>query len=144
MAIALRYGKEMPKDPDRIIVHRAERDLSQALGVFDGLYEPGYLEKLRSEERGAIGGQLRRVPVRPAEDEQRLLTAVKAIAPPSTSGFAGRSGPRAFASALRSTRDERPPSYSSANTTRTVAVTVDAPGFVGGVDSAGSSNRAWG
>lgn len=32
---------------DRIVVHRAPPDLASALGVFDGLYEPGYLEKLR-------------------------------------------------------------------------------------------------
>jgi hypothetical protein len=37
---------------DRIVVHRAAPDLASALGVFDGLYEPGHLEKLRSEERG--------------------------------------------------------------------------------------------
>jgi bifunctional DNA-binding transcriptional regulator/antitoxin component of YhaV-PrlF toxin-antitoxin module len=37
---------------DRIVVRRAAPDLSSALGVFDGLYEPGHLEKLRSEERG--------------------------------------------------------------------------------------------
>ena len=36
---------------DRIVVHRAAPDLAHALGVFDGRYEPGYLEKLRSEER---------------------------------------------------------------------------------------------
>jgi hypothetical protein len=36
---------------DRIVVHRAAPDLSHALGVFDGLYDPGYLEKLRVEER---------------------------------------------------------------------------------------------
>jgi bifunctional DNA-binding transcriptional regulator/antitoxin component of YhaV-PrlF toxin-antitoxin module len=37
--------------PDRIVVRRAERDLDHALGVFDGLYEPGYLERLRAGER---------------------------------------------------------------------------------------------
>jgi bifunctional DNA-binding transcriptional regulator/antitoxin component of YhaV-PrlF toxin-antitoxin module len=37
--------------PDRIVVHRAAPDLAHALGVFDGLYEPGYLDRLRSEER---------------------------------------------------------------------------------------------
>ncbi len=36
---------------DRIVVHRAAPDLAAALGVFDGLYEPGHLERLRSEER---------------------------------------------------------------------------------------------
>jgi bifunctional DNA-binding transcriptional regulator/antitoxin component of YhaV-PrlF toxin-antitoxin module len=37
--------------PDRIVIRRAIRDLEQALGVFDGLYEPDYLERLRSGER---------------------------------------------------------------------------------------------
>jgi bifunctional DNA-binding transcriptional regulator/antitoxin component of YhaV-PrlF toxin-antitoxin module len=37
--------------PDRIVVVRAESDPSRALGVFDGLYEPGYLERLRAGER---------------------------------------------------------------------------------------------
>jgi bifunctional DNA-binding transcriptional regulator/antitoxin component of YhaV-PrlF toxin-antitoxin module len=37
--------------PDRIVVRRAVRDPAEALGIFDGLYEPGYLEKLRSGER---------------------------------------------------------------------------------------------
>lgn len=36
---------------DRIVVYRAPPDLAAALGVFEGLYEPGYLEQLRSEER---------------------------------------------------------------------------------------------
>ena len=36
---------------DRIVVHRAAPDLTHALGVFDGLDEPGYLDRLRSEER---------------------------------------------------------------------------------------------
>jgi hypothetical protein len=36
---------------DRIIVRRVWRDIDRALGVFDGLYEPGYLEQLRSRER---------------------------------------------------------------------------------------------
>ena len=37
--------------PDQIVVRRARRDLANALGVFDGLYEPGYLERLRARER---------------------------------------------------------------------------------------------
>jgi bifunctional DNA-binding transcriptional regulator/antitoxin component of YhaV-PrlF toxin-antitoxin module len=37
--------------PDRIIVRRAARDRERAFGVFDGLYEPGHLERLRSRER---------------------------------------------------------------------------------------------
>jgi bifunctional DNA-binding transcriptional regulator/antitoxin component of YhaV-PrlF toxin-antitoxin module len=36
---------------DRIIVRRVSRDAERVLGVFDGLYEPGYLERLRSGER---------------------------------------------------------------------------------------------
>jgi bifunctional DNA-binding transcriptional regulator/antitoxin component of YhaV-PrlF toxin-antitoxin module len=36
---------------DRIIVRRLERDPARALGVFDGLYEPDYLERLRAGER---------------------------------------------------------------------------------------------
>ena len=34
----------------RIVVHRPAPDLG-ALGIFDGLYEPGYLDRLRFEER---------------------------------------------------------------------------------------------
>jgi bifunctional DNA-binding transcriptional regulator/antitoxin component of YhaV-PrlF toxin-antitoxin module len=37
--------------PDTIIVRRVRRDLDRSLGVFDGLYEPGYLDRLRNEER---------------------------------------------------------------------------------------------
>ena len=36
---------------ETIIVRRAHRSLDDALGVFDGLFEPGYLEHLRSDER---------------------------------------------------------------------------------------------
>ena len=36
---------------DRIVVRRVSRDAHAALGVFDGLYEPGYLKRLRSGER---------------------------------------------------------------------------------------------
>jgi bifunctional DNA-binding transcriptional regulator/antitoxin component of YhaV-PrlF toxin-antitoxin module len=36
---------------DRIVVRRALRGPEDALGVFDGLYEPDYLDKLRSGER---------------------------------------------------------------------------------------------
>lgn len=53
-AAGLWAGDEVRIDaegPDRIVVYRAAPDLAHALGVFDGLYEPGYLEKLRSEER---------------------------------------------------------------------------------------------
>ena len=37
--------------PGRIVVRRSERDRTASLGVFDGLYEPGYLERLRAGER---------------------------------------------------------------------------------------------
>lgn len=37
--------------PDRIVVSRKPPQPGRALGVFDGLYEPGYLERLRSGER---------------------------------------------------------------------------------------------
>jgi len=37
--------------PDTIVVRRSRRDLKAAFGVFDGLYEPGYLDALRSGER---------------------------------------------------------------------------------------------
>ncbi len=36
---------------DRIVVRRARRNVDEALGVFDGLFEPDYLENLRREER---------------------------------------------------------------------------------------------
>lgn len=36
---------------DRIVVRRISGDAERALGVFDGLYEPGYLERLRASER---------------------------------------------------------------------------------------------
>ena len=37
--------------PDTIVVRRAAHDVDSALGVFDGLFEPGYLDQLRREER---------------------------------------------------------------------------------------------
>ena len=36
---------------DRIVVRRVTRATKRGLGVFDGLYEPGYLERLRAGER---------------------------------------------------------------------------------------------
>jgi bifunctional DNA-binding transcriptional regulator/antitoxin component of YhaV-PrlF toxin-antitoxin module len=36
---------------ETIVVRLAQRNVDDALGVFDGLFEPGYLEKLRSGER---------------------------------------------------------------------------------------------
>lgn len=50
----LRAGDEVSIEADgeaRIVVRRAARDIEQALGAFDGLYEPGYLERLRAAER---------------------------------------------------------------------------------------------
>jgi bifunctional DNA-binding transcriptional regulator/antitoxin component of YhaV-PrlF toxin-antitoxin module len=50
----LRAGDEViieAQGADRIVVHRAPPDIASALGVFDGLYEPGHLDRLRSEER---------------------------------------------------------------------------------------------
>ena len=37
--------------PDRIVVSRTQPTPARALGVFDGLYDDGYLERLRSRER---------------------------------------------------------------------------------------------
>lgn len=37
--------------PDTIVVRRAQRDAEAGFGVFDGLYEPGYLDRLRAAER---------------------------------------------------------------------------------------------
>lgn len=36
---------------DRIVVTRIPRRPADALGVFDGLYEPGHLDRLRAGER---------------------------------------------------------------------------------------------
>lgn len=50
----LKVGDEVAieaEGADRIVVRRVPRDVERALGVFDGLYEPGYLERLRSGER---------------------------------------------------------------------------------------------
>lgn len=50
----LRAGDEVviePEGPNRIVIRRVADDPSVALGIFDGLYPPGYLEELRSGER---------------------------------------------------------------------------------------------
>ena len=36
---------------DTIVIRRAPRDIDAAIGIFDGLYEPGYLDRLRAGER---------------------------------------------------------------------------------------------
>lgn len=38
-------------ETDRIVLSRTPPDVDLALGIFDGLYEPDHLERLRSEER---------------------------------------------------------------------------------------------
>jgi hypothetical protein len=51
---SLEAGDEVtiePEGPGTIVVRRAQRDVDAGLGVFDGLFEPGYLDKLRSGER---------------------------------------------------------------------------------------------
>ena len=53
-AAGLQAGDEVvieAEGEDHILIHRARPDLETALGVFDGLYGPGYLDELRSEER---------------------------------------------------------------------------------------------
>ena len=50
----LKAGDEVTieaEGPGTIVVRRAQRDVEAGLGVFDGLFEPGYLDKLRSGER---------------------------------------------------------------------------------------------
>jgi bifunctional DNA-binding transcriptional regulator/antitoxin component of YhaV-PrlF toxin-antitoxin module len=46
----LRAGDEVTikaEGIDAIVVRRAPRDIDDALGIFDGLFEPGYLDQLR-------------------------------------------------------------------------------------------------
>ncbi|MGH2899309.1 MAG: AbrB/MazE/SpoVT family DNA-binding domain-containing protein [Solirubrobacteraceae bacterium] len=50
----LKAGDEVvieAEGPDRIVVRRTTPAPARAFGVFDGLYEPGYLDRLRSQER---------------------------------------------------------------------------------------------
>jgi len=50
----LRAGDEVAIEADgldRIVVRRVDRSRDRGIGVFDGLYEPGYLERLRADER---------------------------------------------------------------------------------------------
>jgi bifunctional DNA-binding transcriptional regulator/antitoxin component of YhaV-PrlF toxin-antitoxin module len=55
LAVAgLRAGDEVTieaEGPGRIVVRAAPRDVAAGIGVFDGLYEPGYLDELRRGER---------------------------------------------------------------------------------------------
>jgi bifunctional DNA-binding transcriptional regulator/antitoxin component of YhaV-PrlF toxin-antitoxin module len=54
-AVGLRPGDEVVIEAEgigRIIIRRMASDFVAALGVFDGLYDLGCLEQLRSEERG--------------------------------------------------------------------------------------------
>jgi AbrB family looped-hinge helix DNA binding protein len=50
----LRPGDEVTIEADgedRIVVRRTPAAPARALGIFDGLYEPGFLDELRSKER---------------------------------------------------------------------------------------------
>lgn len=50
----LRAGDEVTisaEGPDHIVVRRAATKREEAFGVFDGLYEPGHLDRLRAGER---------------------------------------------------------------------------------------------
>jgi bifunctional DNA-binding transcriptional regulator/antitoxin component of YhaV-PrlF toxin-antitoxin module len=50
----LRSGDEVVIEadgPDRIVVRRVAGDPRRGLGVFAGLYPPGYLDELRAGER---------------------------------------------------------------------------------------------
>ncbi len=52
--VGLRVGDEVAieaEGADRIVVRRVAQDIERALGVFDGMYEPDYLERLRAGER---------------------------------------------------------------------------------------------
>ena len=37
--------------PETIVIRRSRREVENAIGAFDGLYEPGYLDQLRRDER---------------------------------------------------------------------------------------------
>jgi bifunctional DNA-binding transcriptional regulator/antitoxin component of YhaV-PrlF toxin-antitoxin module len=53
-AAGLRAGDEVTieaEGPDTIVVRRAGKGAAAAIGVFDGLYGPGYLDRLRAGER---------------------------------------------------------------------------------------------
>jgi bifunctional DNA-binding transcriptional regulator/antitoxin component of YhaV-PrlF toxin-antitoxin module len=55
LAVAgLTAGEEVTieaEGPGKIVVRAVPRDLADGLGIFDGLYEPGYLDDLRRGER---------------------------------------------------------------------------------------------
>lgn len=53
-AAGLRAGDQVMIEgdgPGAIVVRRVIEDVDVAFGVFDGLYEPGYLDSLRADER---------------------------------------------------------------------------------------------
>jgi len=52
--VGLKPGDEVliePDGPDRVVVRRRQPVPARAFGVFDGLYEHDYLDRLRSGER---------------------------------------------------------------------------------------------
>jgi bifunctional DNA-binding transcriptional regulator/antitoxin component of YhaV-PrlF toxin-antitoxin module len=52
-AADLRAGDEVTIEaarPGELVVRRARREVEVGLGVFEGLYEPGYLDRLRRED----------------------------------------------------------------------------------------------
>ncbi len=52
--VGLEAGDEVAIEADgndRIVVRRVSLQTQNGLGVFDGMYEPGHLERLRSGER---------------------------------------------------------------------------------------------
>lgn len=53
-AAGLRAGDDVTAEaegPARIVIRRVRRDVDDALGVFDGLYDLAYLGRLRAGER---------------------------------------------------------------------------------------------
>lgn len=50
----LRAGDDVTAEadrPERIVIRHVRRDVDDALGVFDGLYDLAYLDRLRAGER---------------------------------------------------------------------------------------------
>ncbi|WP_259310836.1 AbrB/MazE/SpoVT family DNA-binding domain-containing protein [Capillimicrobium parvum] len=53
-ASGLRAGDDVTIEvdgPGRVVIRRVRHDVDAALGVFDGLYDPAYLDRLRAGER---------------------------------------------------------------------------------------------